>query len=121
MPNCPYCGHDLTPNEIGALYAAVGKTQKGLSRRWGVKLTRQAIRRIRKSKKSIGELAEEHNVSFSTIWRAKENITHNGKTELNCPHCRNELTPREIAGYLGTLGGSTPSPSRVKAAAEPDR
>jgi hypothetical protein len=121
MPNCPHCGQDLTPHEIGILYAAVGRTQKGSSCRWGVKLTRQAIKRIRKSKKSIGELAEEHNVSFSTIWRAKEKITHNGQTELNCPHCGQKLTPKQIGRLFASLGGSTRSPRKAQTSVENQR
>jgi hypothetical protein len=121
MLNCPHCGQDLTPHEIGVLYAALGRTRNNTSHRfWGAKLTTQDVNRIRQSNKTIWELAEEHNVSFATIWRAKENITYKGQNESNCPHCGHKLTPKEIGRLFASLGGSTWRP-RKKAAPRPPR
>src|SRR5688572_27514071 len=115
--HCPHCGHELTPHEIGVLNAAVGRTRSSTSHRfWNAKLTMPDVELIRHSEEPTQKLAEKYNVSYNTIRRVKKNWTYKGQNELNCPYCRNELSPREIAGYLGTLGGSTPSPSRAKAA-----
>ena len=117
MLNCPYCEHDLTPHEIGVLFAAVGGTQNSKTRHfWRAKLTGQDASRIRKSKESSGQLAAEHNVSFATIWRIKKNITHKAPIELNCPHCGHKLTPKEIGRLFATLGGSISGPRRAKTA-----
>ena len=119
MPvNCPHCGQDLTPHEIGVLYAAVGRRKISKSYRfWGAKLTGQDVNLIRKSNEPIRELTEKYNVSFATIWRAKENVTHKSPGELNCPRCGHELTPREIGRLFATLGGSTSSPRKAATAA----
>lgn len=118
MLTCPHCGQDLTPHEIGVLYAAVGRTRNSTSHRfWRAKLTTQDVNLIRKSKEPDDKLAEKYNVSFLTIWRVKNNITHKGQNELNCPHCRHELTPNEIGRLFATLGGSTSSPRKAKIAA----
>ena len=29
MPNCPHCDEELTPSQVGALYAALRKTKAG--------------------------------------------------------------------------------------------
>jgi DNA invertase Pin-like site-specific DNA recombinase len=119
MPSCPHCGQDLTPHEIGVLYAAVGRKQKRPSRRWGVKLTPQEVSRIRRSKRPIKALAGKYNVSFHTIWRAKVHQTYTGPTKLDCPHCEHKLTPKEIARLFGSLGGSTWRPRKTAAPRPP--
>src|SRR5687768_2542904 len=114
MLNCPHCEQDLTPHEIGVLYAAVGRTQSSNSRRfWGAKLTRQEINLIHKSEEPTRTIAERYNVS---IWRVKKNKTYKAQNELNCPHCGHKLTPKEIGRLFATLGGSTSSPRKAKAA-----
>jgi DNA-directed RNA polymerase subunit RPC12/RpoP len=119
MPiHCPHCGHDLTPHEIGTLYAALGRTRNSTPRRfWGAKLTTQDVNRIHKSKAPIKDIAEKYNVSFSTIWRAKENRTHTSQKELNCPYCGQKLTPKQIGRLFASLGGSTRSPRKAQTAA----
>lgn len=122
MPNCPHCRHELTPHEIGFLNAAVGRIRNNTAHRfWGAKLTGEDVNLIRKSKEPIRELAEKYNVSFATIWRVKNNITHKSQNELNCPRCGHELTPKEIGRLFATLGGSTSSPRKAKTAAENGR
>jgi len=117
MLNCPHCEHELTPHEIGILNAAVGRIRNSTSRRfWRAKLTNEDVDLICKSDEPIKELAKNHKVSFVTIWRVKNYITHKGQTELNCPHCKQELTPKEIGRLFATLGGSTTSPRKTRAA-----
>jgi hypothetical protein len=108
MPKCPRCEHELTRPEIGILYSAVVRTRGGNLPNYGTaKLTKKAVRSIRRSKEPIDKLAEKHNVSFSTIWRAKTNITHKHQHKMNCPYCGQKLTPRAISKLFASLGGST--------------
>jgi uncharacterized protein with PIN domain len=114
---CPHCRHELTRHEIGILNAAVGRTRSSTSHRyWQAKLTTQDAELVRQSKEPTRQLAEKYNVSFQTIWQIKKGLTYNSQNELNCPHCRNELTPKEISRIFATLGTSIPSPRKVKAA-----
>ena len=118
MLTCPHCEHELIPHEIGVLNAAVGSTRNSTSQPfWRAKLTTQDVNLIRQSKEPTGKIAEKYHVSFQTIWRVKNNITHRGQNELNCPHCGHELTPKEIGRLFATLGGSTSSPRKAKTAA----
>ena len=118
MLNCPHCEQELTPHEIGVLYAAVGRTQNSKSRRfWGAKLTQQDVNLIRKSKEATGKIAKKHTVSFHTIWRIRKGRTYKGQNELNCPHCGHEITPKEVSRLFATLGGSRSSPRKAKASA----
>jgi hypothetical protein len=118
MLNCPHCEQGLTSPEIGALYAAVGRTQNSKSRRfWRAKLTGEDANLIRESKESNWTLAEKYNVSFATISRIRNNQTHKAPIELKCPRCRHELTPSEIGKLFATLGGSRTSPRKVRASA----
>ena len=122
MPNCPRCERELTRHEIGVLYAAMMRTRKSMSHRvWKAKLTDEEVDLIRESKEPIKELAEKHHVSYTTIWRAKNNIIPKGGGELNCPQCGQKLTPEEIGRLFASLGGSTSSPKKAKAAAEKAR
>ena len=118
MLNCPHCAKDLTPHQIGVLHAAVARIENRTSRYyWGAKLTEQDATRIRKSTKTNWTLAEEYNVSFSTISRIKNNQTHKAPIELKCPHCGHKLTPKEMNRLFAMLGGSTMSSKRAKAIA----
>src|SRR5687768_5198466 len=117
MLNCPYCEQDLTPHEIGVLFAAVGRTQNRKSHRLcGAKLISQDANHIRKSKEPIRKSAERYNVSFTTIWRIKKYVTHKIPIELKCPRCGHELTPKEIGRLFATLGGSKSTPRKTEAA-----
>ena len=115
--NCPHCGHGLTPHEIGVLNAAVGRTRSSTTHRfWQAKLTMQDVNLIRQSKEPTRKIAEKYNVSFQTIWRVKKDMSYKSQNELNCPHCRHELTPKEVVRLFATLGPSIPSRKKVKAA-----
>ena len=115
--NCPHCQHRLTPHEIGVLNAAVGRTRSSTSHRfWNAKLTMQDVELIRHSKEPTSKLAKKHNVSYQTIWYIRKGITYKSQNELNCPHCRDELTPKEISRLFATLGTSIPSRRKAKAA-----
>jgi hypothetical protein len=117
MLNCPHCEQSLTPHEIGVLYTAVGRTQNRTARHfWGAKLTGQDADRIRNSKDATSKLAEKYKVSFATIWRIQNNVTHKIPSELNCPHCGHKLTPKEIGSLFATLGGSISGLRRAKTA-----
>lgn len=117
MLNCPHCEQDLTPHEIGVLFAAVGRIQNNSTRRfWGAKLTGQDANRIRNSQDPTSKLAERYKVSFATIWRIQKNVTHKIPSELKCPHCAHELTPKEIGRLFATLGGSISSRRKAKTA-----
>jgi DNA invertase Pin-like site-specific DNA recombinase len=105
MLNCPHCDHELSPSEIGSLYATLGG--RALS-----SLNVKDVAEIRKSNIPTKELAEKYQVSFATIWRIREKKTW--ASTMNCPHCKHELTKREIGKLFATLGGSHTSPKKAK-------
>jgi hypothetical protein len=94
-----------------------GRTRGSTSHRfWQAKLTTQDAELVRQSKEPTRKIAEKYNVSFQTIWRVKKDMSYKSQNELNCPHCRNELTPKEVVRLFATLGTSIPSRKKVKAA-----
>lgn len=109
--NCPYCGHGLTPSEVGRLFGMLGKTQnKG--RHWAGKLSSKDVNLVRRSKVPTRELAEKYNVSFLTIWRIRKNLTYPSQWSLDCPHCTHGIKPDEIISLFAKLGGSNTSPKK---------
>jgi len=111
MIYCPHCEHELTPHEIGVLFARLGKRDKKI---WGAKLTRKDADHIRKLKEPIRDIAEKYNVSFVTIWRIKNDISYTGENDLNCPYCKYKIQPDVIAALFATLGGQKTSPVKAK-------
>lgn len=111
--NCPHCGSELTPREIGRLYGTLGRTEtvKKMAKAADANgkpagvLTPRKVDQIRRSDKSIHELARKYKVKYLTIWRVKNNKTW--VTTTDCPRCGHKLTRREIVTLFGTLGGST--------------
>jgi DNA invertase Pin-like site-specific DNA recombinase len=108
MLNCPYCEHELSPSEIGSLYATLGG--RALS-----SLKAKDVAEIRRSNDPTKELAEKYQVHFSTIRRIKQKKSW--ASELNCPYCKHELSRHEIGILYSTLGGSTTSPLKSKTSA----
>ena len=80
---CPHCNEELTKQEIGVLFGALGgsattviKTKSSAANgRKNSKLTQADANRIRKSKATITELAREYKVSYHAIWLIKNNRT----------------------------------------------
>lgn len=81
--NCPHCQHELTPKEIGRLFAALGgsttssrKTKASTANsRNRSKLTEEDIADIRKSNAPTRELARKYKVLLSTIYGIRKNKT----------------------------------------------
>ena len=83
--NCPRCGHELTPKEIGRLFATLGGSISGprkaktaviiINGRKAAKLTKKDVINIRKSKDPTKELARQYGVRHWIITLIKKDET----------------------------------------------